>query len=336
MPKNPFPYTVHLFFRRGKNYFSIEELFSEISAQLNQYGVKTRDIISPYLSFGLVNRIVLIFHALKNKGDINHITGDINFLGIVLPRKNTILTIHDCGELENLKGIKRFFLWFFWYFWPIKRLKYITTVSEATKQHLLSYVHVNPDKIRVIHNCMIGRYKVKYQPFNTVQPRILQIGTTRNKNFTRVVEALSGIDSTLVILGKIPESDVNLLRAANIIFENKYDLTREEVQDLYAGCDLLLYPSLIEGFGLPIIEAQATGIPVITSNLSSMPEVAGDAACFVNPYDIMEIKNAVLKIIKDTIYREELIQKGFENVKRFSKEVITMKYINYYEEVLRK
>lgn len=336
MPKNSFPFFVHLFFRKGENYYSIEELFSEISIQLNKYGVRTRDIISPYLSFGFVNRVALVIHALKQKGDINHITGDINFLGIFLPRKNTILTIHDCGELENQRGIKKFILWFFWYFWPIKRLKYITAVSDATKKHLLTYVKVNPDKIRVIHNCLIGEYKIKNKRFNSVQPRILQIGTTKNKNFYRVVQALSGIRCTLVILGNIPETDLCLLKRSNILFENKYNLNRMDVQDLYTCCDLLLYPSLIEGFGLPIIEAQASGIPVVTSNLSSMPEVAGQAACFVNPYNTLEIRNAILKIINEEMYRDELIQKGFENLLRFTKEKIAMEYIDYYKEVLGK
>ena len=87
---------------------------------------------------------------------------------------------------------------------------------------------------------------------------------------------------------------------------------------------------MYEGFGLPILEAQATGRPVITSNEASMPEVAGDAAILVNPYEVVEIKEAVEKIISDKKLREDLIKKGIENIKRFTPEKIAENYASLY------
>ena len=324
---------IHFFFRKPTHFFSIEELFKEIQKQINKQGIKTFGVIAPLHNKGIINRIRIIIHALKNKGDINHITGDIHFLGIFLPRKNTVLTIHDCGALHNLKGIQKRILWFFWFYLPVKRLKYITTVSQETKNQLLGFVNVNPDKIRIIHNCLIDEYKVSKRLFDTRNPRILQIGVTKNKNLSRILSALKSIRCTLIILGKPDASDLSLLKNSGVLFELHYDLSRREVQNLYGSCDFLLFPSLLEGFGLPIIEAQASGIPVLTSNISSMPEISGDAACMVNPYEIEEIRNGVLKIINNKSYREQLVVNGLKNCKRFSPEHIAGKYIELYKNI---
>jgi glycosyltransferase involved in cell wall biosynthesis len=92
----------------------------------------------------------------------------------------------------------------------------------------------------------------------------------------------------------------------------------DDLPKIYNLADLLLFPSLYEGFGLPILEAQACGCPVLTSNVTSCPEVAGDGAHIVDPYSVDEIRDGILKIIKDNNYKEQLIKKGFENIKRFS------------------
>ena len=104
--------------------------------------------------------------------------------------------------------------------------------------------------------------------------------------------------------------------------------------ELYHQCNMLSFISTHEGFGMPIIEAQATGRPVVTSNLSSMPEVAGKGALLVNPYDINDIKLKILSIMKNDSLRDNLIELGFENVKRFKKEVIAEQYLNLYHEIL--
>jgi glycosyltransferase involved in cell wall biosynthesis len=102
---------------------------------------------------------------------------------------------------------------------------------------------------------------------------------------------------------------------------------------LYAQADMVLFASTYEGFGLPIIEAQATGRPVVTSRVTAMPEVAGEGACLVDPYDVSSIRNGVLRVLDDGSYRDSLVHLGFENVRRFEPSLIASQYARLYEEV---
>ena len=122
--------------------------------------------------------------------------------------------------------------------------------------------------------------------------------------------------------------NINELNENNIDYANFTYLSDEEVFEQYKECDMLSFVSTYEGFGMPIVEANTVGRPVITSNLLSMPEVAGDAALIVNPYNIDEIRNGILKIINDDIYRNNLIHNGYENVKRFNLNDIAEQYSN--------
>jgi glycosyltransferase involved in cell wall biosynthesis len=96
---------------------------------------------------------------------------------------------------------------------------------------------------------------------------------------------------------------------------------------------MVLFASTYEGFGLPIIEAQATGRPVVTSRVTAMPEVAGDGACLVDPYDVASIRSGVLRVLGDRGYRDSLVHRGFENVRRFEPGRIAAQYARLYEEV---
>ena len=98
---------------------------------------------------------------------------------------------------------------------------------------------------------------------------------------------------------------------------------------------MLVFVSTYEGFGLPILEAEATGRPVLTSNIMAMPEVAGDGACLVDPYNITAIRKGTLKVINDSSYRKELVQHGFENVKRFRPEKIAAQYVELYKQIIK-
>lgn len=322
------------FFSRKPNniFFSIEELFSTIQQQL-VLSVKFKSYIMPYDSIGLIKRWKNIKYALSKKGDINHITGDIHYLGIFLPKRTTILTIHDCGILDKSKGLKRWVLWFFWFYLPVRKLKYITVISSETKSRLLHYVKTDANKIKVIPNCLIGEFTISTRPFNKKKPVVLQVGITPNKNIERVAEALEGLDCKLRIIGEPNESQFKALRDFKIDYDWVSGLTRDAIVQEYNNCDLLLFVSLIEGFGLPIIEAQATGKPVITSNIGVMPDTAGAGACFVNPYDVKAIRAALLKVINDESYRNMLVDKGLKNFQRYAPEQAAKEYLELYKRI---
>ena len=103
----------------------------------------------------------------------------------------------------------------------------------------------------------------------------------------------------------------------------------------YCDSDVVVFASTYEGFGLPILEANATGRPVITSRFLSMPEVAGPAACLVDPYEVTSIRNALLQLFSNAEYRRHLVAAGFENAKRFSPSIIASHYAQAYEQITR-
>lgn len=309
--------------------YSIEELFQTVQQALPAEFV-IKNVTLPYTSGGLVSGLLNMWFAYRRKGSINHITGDVHYLALVLPRRRTVLTIHDCGELKKLWGVKKLLLWLFWFRLPISRLQYVTAISAETKNELMKHVKASAEKISVIHNCLIGTYTRK-QSYNWDTPRILQVGVTVNKNVPRILRALTGIRCTLVVLGSPGEDELRMIAQAGTPFEVHSRLSRQQVQKLYESCDILLYPSTLEGFGLPIIEAQACGLPVITSNVSAMPEIAGKAAAFVNPYDPADIRSALLRVISDKNFRDLLIKGGFQNIQRFAPATISKQYLELYK-----
>lgn len=119
----------------------------------------------------------------------------------------------------------------------------------------------------------------------------------------------------------------------NIVNHGKVEF--EAINKLYQTSEFIVYPSLTEGFGMPILEAQATGRVVITSNIFSMPEVGGDAACYVDPFDINSIRSGIIKVINDENFRNDLIVRGLNNVKRFEPDKIASMYGNLYLETFR-
>ena len=312
---------------------SIERLFSIIRLAMPPsicHSIST----AAYPSKGFFRRLYNSLEAAWRQADVNHVTGDIHYVTTFLNRRETILTIHDCVMLTRLRGIRKAAVLFFWYWLPEKRTALITVVSESTKKEVLSYLRCDPAKIRVVRNCISPDFGPSPREFNAACPTILQVGTGENKNLLRVAEALEGIRCHLRIIGRLSTEQKRVLGLHKIDYTDVADIPDEELVRNYEECDLVVFASTYEGFGLPIIEGNAIGRPVVTSNVYSMPEVAGDAACIVDPYDVESIRAGILRIIEVPEYREELVRKGFSNVEKFSPQAVAAEYVKLYREIV--
>lgn len=313
---------------------SIERVFRQVAENLSKekFAVFFDRLLFPNDTWSTFKN--LLFYR-KPLADIYHITGHIHYIALIFPVKNTILTVHDVRILYIRRGIRRFVLKKMLLDFPIRRLKYITAISEATKKEIIRYTKCDEKKIRVIENPLpssISPEKIK--KFNSACPTILQIGTTDNKNLENLIEALEGINCRLKIVGRIGAPVKKLLNDRRIDYENAYNLNDSEIRSEYEKADLVAFCSTYEGFGLPVIEAQAMGKPLITSNIEPLKEVAGGAAVLIEPSDVSSIRNGILELINNADLRKNLVNKGFENVKRFAPTRISEMYENLYLEVL--
>ena len=331
---NPIRPKVSFFQRKPREIgnYSIEFIFKDVRWRLKDL-IEANEVHSKFESSGVLKRIYNCIEIIGKQGDVNHITGDINYVGIFLTPKKTIQTIHDCVSLSRTKGVKHAILKFFWLTIPVNRSRFITAISESTKKEILKYSSCNPDKIIVIPVAISDRFQSHKKTFNADNPRIFQLGTAPNKNIPRLIEALQNIRCILDIVGKHEMELEELLKKYKINYEYKQGLSDDEIIQKYRDADIVSLVSTYEGFGMPILEGQAIGRPIITSNISSMPQVAGNGACLVDPYNIVSIREGITKIINDSEYRNDLLCKGFENVKRYDPDKIAIQYYNLYKKV---
>lgn len=206
-----------------------------------------------------------------------------------------------------------------------KEIDMVIAVSESTKKDLLEVSKIPEDKITVIYEAPTADFKLQPREkikefknkYNLPDKFVLGIGGVgERRNLYRIKEAAR--DYNLVIAGQtLPWLSV------------------EELGLLYACAQVLLYPSLYEGFGLPILDAFITGLPVITSDVSSMPEVGGDAAIYVDPYNIDDMKEKLSDVINNQDLRKEIIKKGLARVKHFSWEKAARETAEVYRRLVK-
>ncbi|MFM0737929.1 glycosyltransferase family 1 protein [Paraburkholderia xenovorans] len=236
----------------------------------------------------------------------------------------SVVTVHDLTHRHFYSRAHRLyydhvFRWFY------RRCAAVVCVSEFTRNEFLAWSGMSPDRVHVIVNGVDAAYAQNRETLDYPFPYVLYPGNRRSyKNLNRLIEAFSasGLAQSgvrLVLTGSPDEALIDHARRcgseASLVFAGV--LPNDAMPKLYRGALFLAFVSLYEGFGLPILEAMASGVPVLTSNLSSMPEVAGQAAMLVDPLSVPDIAAAMKRLAEDRGWRDELIARGYERVTHF-------------------
>ena len=293
-------------------------------------------------------QIILPVHATRDGIDILHCTG--NTAPIFLDKRiKLVSTIHDvmflkdyfelpksasyyqrCGRLYRKAVVPR----------TISHLSMVLTISEFSKKDIMNHIpQLDNNRIKVVYSAanegfgqidkILALQKIKNK-FDIDCNYILTLGALDpRKNTEFVIKTFielkneSNINEKLLIVG-VPNwkqtKFYNIVQKSNfkkdIIFTDF--ISEDDLILLYNGASIFLYPSLYEGFGMPLLEAMACGTPVITSNVTSMPEIAGDAAFLINPNNGQELKAAVMRLLNDENLRNNLITRGLKQAKEYS------------------
>jgi len=226
-----------------------------------------------------------------------------------------------------------------------KEINLVLTDSESTKKDILEFLKISPKKIKVNYLAADEIFKPEKNPskidkikqkYKIKDDYILSVATREpRKNLKKTIKAFIDLKQknlNLVLVGKYGwGKDTNLTK--NIIKTGF--IPEEELPCLYSGAKVFVYPSLYEGFGLPVLEALSCGCPVVTSNTSSLPEITGDTAILVNPQNTSDISKAIYQILYNKQLSLELEQKGLKQAKKFSWKKTATKTIEAYEELAK-
>lgn len=325
---------VLLIYRNKKLGYSIGKVFNSIESELKS----TCDVESIYLPsidyspISIIKNIIYVYKYLK-KGtfDIVHITGTEHYLLPFLYRCNTVLTIHDLGFYTNQKlSIRKLYKFFLWIY-TIKYAKKVTFISDKSKNETLGTIELKTHNCHTILNPVDNSYIYNHKTLNKNCPTILHVGTKANKNLNNTILAIKDLNCKLRIIGELTSEQKLLLNIYKIRYSNTFNLSDSDILNEYINCDIVNFPSFYEGFGMPIIEGESIGRPVITSNISPMREIANNKTILVNPSDIKSIKNAYIKTLQNY---EEVIEEGLKNVQRFNIKDITNQYLCIYKNLI--
>ena len=299
----------------------------------------------------LDGNVVRVFPSSRMNGAIGHLWEQFWLPGLTAGRvlwspanagpvlvERQVVTFHDLAVLDHPEWFGRRFA--AWYRWLVPRLarrvKKIIAVSEFTKSRLVSSLGIDASKIAVIHNGVDERFRAESsvevggisQPLPALcSAYVLSVGSLEpRKNIARLLEAWSrSVDRVpssvwLVISGVKGASQV-FRRIAPRPLPSRVFLTgfvpEKELCDLYRGALTFVYPSVYEGFGLPALEAMASGVPPIVGNNTSLPEIVSDSGLCIDPYNVDAIADAIVRMVNDSDLREELARRSLARSRLF-------------------
>ena len=304
-----------------------------------QLGPNFRSVLEPSPNYSLREQVHVPWVLRRERPDLYHAPHYVLPAGVSCP---SVVTIHDCIHLmfpqylpnRIAYAYARAQMWA-----AARRSDCILTVSEASKRDILNLFNVPPEKIVVVYNAIDSHFSVTPSDEAVARVReryqlnhkfVLYVGNIKpHKNLVRLIEAFDELrrggfdDLKLLIIGDQISKLPALRRAVHRQKLHKQVrflgyLPDDQLAILYRLASVFAFPSLYEGFGLPPLEAMASGTPVVTSNISSLPEVVGDAAVLVDPYEVDAIVDGLRRVLTNPALAEDMRRKGIERAREFS------------------
>lgn len=290
--------------------------------------------------------------AQNSDAEIFHgLSGELPLKWTEKPIKK-IVTIHDLIFMR----FPQYYSFFdrkihFWKFKnAVNQADLVIVISEQTKKDIIQFLKIPEDKIRVVYQGCHSVFKEKQseeflieikEKFNLPERFILNVGTIEaRKNLLNIVKAIDGTEIPLVVIGKKTKY---FKKVEKYLVKNKIEnqvqflenVSMEELAAIYKLAEIFVYPSLFEGFGIPVIESLFSKTPVITSNLSCLPEAGGEHSMYVNPENFEDLKSKILFLWNNLSERNRRAEKGLEFVQKFNDENIAKNLYAIYQELIK-
>jgi len=303
--------------------------------------------------FSSVWRLISVCSQIKKeKVDLYHgLSGEIP-IGLNNSGVKTVVTIHDLIFMRypNLYSFFDRKIHYYKFKYAANNADLVIAISEQTKKDIVTYLKINPEKIKVIYQGCAPVFKEEIptefieltrKKYQLPSHFILNVGTIeKRKNVLSVIKAIKEIDTQLVVIGKKTDyfKEVNNYIVENniqnkVIFLENVEL--KELASIYRMASVFIYPSVFEGFGIPIIEALYSKTPVITSKGGCFSEAGGENSVYINALNYKEIKGELEELLANSEKSREMKQKGFEFVQKFNDDIIAKNWVETYNEVVR-